>query len=280
MLSPAVATNTGQARLVGYLPVSVDMLKHVNLAPVDVFVQPDRNQIPTLYCQAGLPLNNQQLLGLAEAGVRDVYVRTVDAQDFGVRLLESIESVPAADRLAALQFAVAVEIEHTMRRNDCGEFVALSDKVGRGIVSLAASSGVLPRDLYRIARHDFDTFVHVTNVASYSTVLAKRFGITDEADLRQIATAAMLHDIGKRLIPKHILNKRIRLNPDERDQIESHPTRGYEVLCERADLTTGQLMIVYQHHERVDGTGYPVRLPACDIHPGPNWSPSSTCSTP
>jgi len=259
--------NAGMDLLRGYLPVHVDILEYVDLAPVDIFVQPDRNHTPTLYCRAGLPLDNHQLLGLGEAGVRDVYVRTVDAHDFGIHLLESVESIPTADRFVALQLAVAVEIEHTLRRNDCGRFVALSDKIGRDIASLIASSDVLPRDLFRIARHDFNTFVHVTNVASYSVVVAERLGITDEADLGQIAAAAMLHDVGKNFIPAHILNKPIHLDPDERDLIESHPTRGYAVLCERPELTAGQLMIVYQHHERIDGTGYPVRLHGCDIHP-------------
>lgn len=273
MLSSAVATNTAADPLRGFLPVHVDMLKRVDRAPVDVFVQPDRNSTPTLYCRAGLPMENQQLMGLSEAGIRDVYVRTGDFQDFGSHLLESIESrqeneeVSPADRFAALQLAVAVEVEHTARLIDCSKFVTLSGKVGRDISSFIASSNVIPRDLFRIARHDFNTFTHVTNVASYSVVLAERMGITDENELEQIATAAMLHDIGKRFIPASILNKPTRLDPDERDIVESHPTRGYEDLCDRKELNVGQLMIVYQHHERVDGNGYPVGVPGADIHP-------------
>jgi HD-GYP domain-containing protein (c-di-GMP phosphodiesterase class II) len=273
MSSTAVAPNPAADPLRGYLPVHVDMLKRVNRAPVDVFVQPDKNCVPTLYCRAGLPMENQQLLGLSDAGIKDVYVRTGDFQDFGEHLLESVESllehetVSPADRFAALQLAVAVEVEHTARLINCTKFVTLSNKIGRDIASFVADSDVIPKDLYRIARHDFNTFTHVTNVASYSVVLAEQMGITNERELEQIATAAMLHDIGKRFIPASILNKPTRLTPDERDLVESHPTRGYEDLCDRSDLNEGQLMIVYQHHERIDGNGYPVRLPASDIHP-------------
>lgn len=273
MPSTAVATKPAADPLRGYMPVHVDMLKRVKRAPVDVFVQSDRNSTPTLYCRAGLPMENQQLMGLSEAGIRDVYVRTGDFQDFGSHLLESIESlagheeVSPADRFAALQLAVAVEVEHTARLIDCSKFVTLSGKVGRDISSFIASSNVVPRDLFRIARHDFNTFTHVTNVASYSVVLAERMGISDEQELEQIATAAMLHDIGKRFIPASILNKPTRLDPDERDLIESHPTRGYEDLCDRQELNHSQLMIVYQHHERVDGNGYPVGVSGDDIHP-------------
>ncbi|MGD9636823.1 MAG: HD-GYP domain-containing protein, partial [Pirellulales bacterium] len=242
-------------------------------APVDIFVQRDRRSVPTLYCRAGLPMENNQLLGLADAGIKDVYVRNGDFQDFGLCLMESVQAqlgsddISPADQFAALQLAVAVEIERTSRLIDCSKYVSLSEKVGRDLTALIASNDVMPRDLFKIARHDFNTFTHVTNVASYSVVLAERLGITSTNELEQIATASMLHDIGKRFIPASILNKPTRLDPDERDVIESHPTRGYEDLCERSDLNYGQLMIVYQHHERVDGNGYPVGVPAADIHP-------------
>lgn len=273
MSSTAVVPTPASDPLRGFMPVHVSMLKRVKRAPVDVFVQTDRKSPPTLYCRAGLPMENQQLMGLGDAGIRDVFVRTGDYQDFGTHLLESIEAVleqeevSPADRFAALQTAVAVEVERTARLIDCSKFAALSQKIGRDIVSFVAANDVAPRDLYRIARHDFNTFTHVTNVASYSVVLAEQLGITSEVELQQIATAAMLHDIGKRFIPASIINKPTRLNSDERDVIETHPTRGYEDLCERPELTHGQLMIVYQHHERIDGNGYPVGVPGHQIHP-------------
>ncbi|MEX2093381.1 MAG: HD domain-containing phosphohydrolase [Pirellulales bacterium] len=272
MALTTLATDPSIDPLRGFLPVHVDMLRRVRQAPVDIYIQHERKSTPTLHCRAGLSLENQQLLGLADAGIRDVYVRSGEFQDFGAHLLESIEAlteeeaVPAADRFAALQLAVAVEIEHTILLIDCSKFVSLSEKVGRDIALFVAGNNVLPRDLYRIARHDFNTFTHVTNVASYCVVLAERLGISDSQELEQIATAGMLHDIGKRFIPASILSKPGRLDPSERDVVESHPTRGYEELCERADMTDGQLMMVYQHHERIDGNGYPVGIMGPDIH--------------
>jgi HD-GYP domain-containing protein (c-di-GMP phosphodiesterase class II) len=77
----------------------------------------------------------------------------------------------------------------------------------------------------------------------------------------------MLHDIGKRFIPASILTKPARLDPAERAIVELHPIRGYEELQHRPDLSFGQLMMVYQHHERIDGTGYPVGIQGDEIHP-------------
>ena len=78
--------------------------------------------------------------------------------------------------------------------------------------------------------------------------------------------AALLHDVGKRSILPNLLQKPGALTDDERKAMQLHPTRGFEELCLRPDLTRGQLMMVYQHHERLDGSGYPVRAVAADIH--------------
>jgi HD-GYP domain-containing protein (c-di-GMP phosphodiesterase class II) len=187
--------------------------------------------------------------------------------------LESVDSlagdkpVSGAERFAVLQVALAMEIERTSRLVDCGPYLTLAEKVGRNLASLLSTNKVLPKDLFRLARHDFNTFTHVTNVAGYSVILAERMGLTDGDGLEKIAIAAILHDIGKRFIPAEILTKPSRLDPHERDVIETHPLRGYEELCERPGLTPDQLMIVYQHHERVDGTGYPVGIQGDEIHP-------------
>ena len=77
--------------------------------------------------------------------------------------------------------------------------------------TLFGDGDVLPRELFRMARHDFNTFTHVTNVASYCVMLAKKLGINDDNELRKIATAAILHDLGKRFIPSRILTKTTKL---------------------------------------------------------------------
>jgi HD-GYP domain-containing protein (c-di-GMP phosphodiesterase class II) len=256
-----------------YITVPVDTLKCLTVAPVDVFVAYKSSGPPMLYCRAGYPLASVQFLGLSDAGVEKVFVRTEDFHSFGEELLESVQSlllkddVPAQDRFALLQAAISVEIENSARLVDCRKFLSLADKVGRDLVSLLANSDVLPQELFGMARHDFFTFTHVTNVASYCIVLAERLGIRNEVDLNQIATAAILHDLGKRFVSASILTKPARLDAAERAIIELHPVRGYEELQNRSEYSFGQLMMVYQHHERVDGTGYPVGIMGGDMHP-------------
>ena len=273
MSSVLPANGKPHAALAGYVAVQVDMLRRLRDAAVDLFVQYDPAAAPVPYRRAGTPMEPEQLATLLETGVQRVYVRAEDFECFGAHLLESLESlsaheqVPVAERYAALQLALAVEIERTARLIDCGPYLVLAEKVGRDLTTLLAADDVLPQDLFRLARHDFNTFTHVTNVASYCIVLAERMGTKDSAELQEIAAGAILHDIGKRFIPASILNKPARLDPAERAIIETHPQRGYEELCRRPGVTFEQLMMVYQHHERINGKGYPVGVITDDIHP-------------
>lgn len=257
----------------GYMPVQVDMLRRLSRSTVDLYIQYETGAEPVLYYRAGCPLETDQAARLLESGVRHVFVRSDEFHKFASHLLETVDSqaereaVPAAERFAALQLAMAVEIEHAARLVDCGPYVELADKLGRELTSLLVNNNVLPRDLFRLARHDFLTFTHITNVASYGVILAERLGLCDGSQFEPLAKAAILHDIGKRFIPVSILQKPAKLDPQERAIIETHPQRGYEELCGREDMSDEQLMMVYQHHERFDGKGYPVGSQGDEIHP-------------
>lgn len=257
----------------GYVPVQVATLRSTRADAADLFVQYERGHEPRLYSRAGCPPSVDQLAELAAAGVENLYVRTSDFHWFSDSLLESIDEllaeplVHSADKFAALQLAVSVAVERALRLVDCGKFLALAERVSSDLVALFGNGQALPRELFRLARHDRTAFSHVTNVAGYCVILAHRCGIHDQGDLKKIGTGALLHDIGKRFIPESILAKAEKLTHDERLVVESHPLRGYVELCGSGELDFGQLMMVYQHHEHVDGSGYPVRVLKDEIHP-------------
>jgi HD-GYP domain-containing protein (c-di-GMP phosphodiesterase class II) len=271
-----VATTTNRKRaanpLAGYVPVKTITLRSIHRFGADLFVQYNPRQTPLLYCRAGRRLDPEHLHEIQQAGVDRVYVRNADFYKFSDDVHERLdvilqeETITPTEKYAVLQVAIAFDIEQSLRLVDCGKLCDVAERVGHDLVELVTTDDVLPEDLFCIARHDFHTFTHATNVASYCVILAEQMGVSDRDDLRQMATAAMLHDIGKRFIPASILTKPGRLSAAEREIIETHPTRGYEELYQRSDLTFGQLMMVYQHHERVDGTGYPVRIRKDEIH--------------
>jgi HD-GYP domain-containing protein (c-di-GMP phosphodiesterase class II) len=145
--------------------------------------------------------------------------------------------------------------------------VAAAEQFGQHLTGILAERSLQFSELYSTLAHDYYTFTHVCNVSVYCTMIGQLLGMSDLEELAALASAALLHDIGKRHIPAHILNKRGKPTDAEWDLIRQHPTTGFRELAARGDLQWSQLMVVYQHHERLDGRGYPCGLTADEIDP-------------
>jgi putative nucleotidyltransferase with HDIG domain len=110
---------------------------------------------------------------------------------------------------------------------------------------------------------DYYTGGHTERVAEISVTLARRLGY-DGAELEAIEVGALLHDIGKIGIPEHILHKREPLDADDWSVIKEHPVISDYILSE-IDLPPIVRQIARSSHERMDGAGYPDRLPGEQI---------------
>lgn len=113
--------------------------------------------------------------------------------------------------------------------------------------------------LYDIQTYDNYTFVHCLDTCIMSTFL----GITckyNQFDIKKLGMAGILHDIGKIEIPIEILNKNGKLTNDEFAEMKKHPTYGVKLLKKIVLIPDSVIKAVGQHHERVDGKGYPCGL--------------------
>lgn len=120
--------------------------------------------------------------------------------------------------------------------------------------------------LYNLDASDEQTYHHSINVAVISITLGHWLHIS-QADLHQLALAALLHDIGKLTIPADILNKSGALSDEEFKLVKSHVNRGYDILKTQQGLDPRIPEACLLHHERCDGSGYPFGLPATKISP-------------
>ncbi len=133
-------------------------------------------------------------------------------------------------------------------------------------VKVINSQNIVLEELFDVLRHDYGTFTHSTNVSMYAVLLAKELGLSIK-DQTDIAAGGLLHDIGKIDIDAQILKKPGKLALEELAIIRRHPQVGFEKLAPQQDLNLGILMMTYQHHERIDGSGYPCSVPDQEIHP-------------
>ncbi|MBK5939485.1 HD-GYP domain-containing protein [Halochromatium roseum] len=130
----------------------------------------------------------------------------------------------------------------------------------REVISHAVASIVRNQDaiigLHRIRSVDRYTFEHSINVAVLMIAFARSLGL-ETSLIEEIGLGALLHDVGKSQIPDAILNKPGKLTPAEFEVMRSHVDLGHEILAQTSGVSATALDIVVEHHERIDGSGYP-----------------------
>ncbi|MET1031140.1 HD domain-containing phosphohydrolase [Domibacillus tundrae] len=120
--------------------------------------------------------------------------------------------------------------------------------------------------LTHLYAHDDYIFTHSLNVTIYTLALSMRLKNLTAKQTEEIGLGAMLHDIGKMMIPASILKKPSRLTNDEFDLIKKHTELGFELLRKEHGLPLTTAHCALQHHERLNGSGYPRGLKGNEIH--------------
>ena len=133
----------------------------------------------------------------------------------------------------------------------------ISDSILRNVDAMVS--------LTRIKKHDPYTAMHCMNVCTLVTAMAMHNG-TEPAMLPMITTAALLHDVGKTRVPLEILNKPGRFESHELQEMRKHATYSGDIMREDGSFSEEQIAIAEQHHEMLDGSGYPQGLSGDAIH--------------
>ncbi len=116
-----------------------------------------------------------------------------------------------------------------------------------------------------IRSHDNYTYAHSVNVCVISVMVGIALNL-NRKQLETLGIGALLHDIGKILIDNEILNKPAKLEPNESELVRKHAKDGYELIKQKTNINFLSSHIVFQHHEREDGSGYPRGLTRKRIH--------------
>lgn len=140
--------------------------------------------------------------------------------------------------------------------NEKYQFIDNIAKAAYDIVEeIVAQKNVLI-NLVDIKSMDNYTYEHSLNVTVLSLITGMELKF-DKNKLVDLAVGAMLHDMGKVFMPKDILLKNGKLTDQEFSVVKDHPFNGYEYIKDNAGVSILSRNIVLQHHEKVDGTGYP-----------------------
>ncbi|HZL86751.1 MAG TPA: HD domain-containing phosphohydrolase [Pirellulaceae bacterium] len=255
----------------GFIPVSLSTLYPTDGLGLDLYIRPQGYERPVLF-SSGAPLQQQDLSRLEETGITKIYIRRESRPLYQEFLREHLDSwlndaaLPLSTRAAALNEVVRDTIGESFKSGKADAIVGAALRLGQCAARLLVGERVPFAHFARYLHHDHASSTHAANVCYYAVLLAAETEFC-EADQAQIAAGALLHDLGMLEIDDRILTKDGRLEETESRQIRLHPANGFSRLCRRTDLSVGQLMMVYQHHERLDGSGYPVGIDGGEIHP-------------
>ncbi|MBF0338270.1 MAG: HD-GYP domain-containing protein [Nitrospirae bacterium] len=173
----------------------------------------------------------------------------------------------SADKKARVVYSSATTIMARLLDDPRAKNISAAKEGINHIVDIIISDDLTSHNLLQITSHDYYTYTHSVNVGLLSILLSKAlFKGSDAHNMHELGAGFFLHDIGKVRVAPEILNKPGKLTEEEMMKMRAHPYQGYKILSETNQLTQECRYIVLQHHERADGTGYPKRLKADDIH--------------
>ena len=236
------------------------------------------------------PVKNEKIVDkILKSGIKHIYIDTSMGSDLDdaptaeevMRDVET-ETVQVAETHDGMekQVSVAEEFEHArtvykeahnvmrnlmedIRLGKQVEVEAVEPIAEKMIGSIFRNKDALI-SLSRIKNKDEYTFMHSVGVAGLMITFARAVGL-DADTIHQVAVGGLLHDIGKMMVPDEILNKPGRLTEEEFKIMKTHVVHSREILSTKAGITPAALDVAAQHHERIDGTGYPLGLKGDEI---------------
>lgn len=201
--------------------------------------------------RAGVTLTDVYIKKLKKLGVFYIYVEDERLSDIEIEDEKLTQLKQASMKSMANIFTKLYNGERRVFRD--------SIKTVENMIDYIVDLGDVNKSLYDIQTYDNYTFVHSLDTCIMSSFL----GITEKFDrnhLRELGIGGILHDIGKIKVPIKILNKKGRLTDEEFSEIKKHPIYGVNLLEKIYSIPDSVIKVVGQHHERVDGRGYPNKL--------------------
>jgi len=206
--------------------------------------------------RAGIRLSSAYIKKLKQLGVIFIYVEDARLSDVEVE----------DERFSELKQVTLKSMSTVFQSiHDCnGKKLKESLNSVEDMVNYIIESGNVNSSLYDIKTFDNYTYVHSLDTCIMSTFLGLSSGL-DKWQMKDLAVGAILHDIGKTKIDNAIINKKGKLSKEEYEEVKKHTIYGGEMLKKNFSIPLSAVNIVEQHHERVDGKGYPYGLESNQI---------------
>ncbi|WP_102344996.1 HD-GYP domain-containing protein [Bacillus sp. Marseille-P3661] len=213
----------------------------------------------------GVPLTQRMIQRLADLGITYVYIDDPHTKDI-------IVTSPITEKTKKEAIDTIEETFDVVHKEKELSKVFVYERLGkqfsavvRDILNQIKNHKDVISLLSDVYSYDNYIFTHSLNVTIYTLALGLELKLTQK-QLEDIGMGAMLHDVGKMMVPVEILTKPGRLTDEEFKIIQKHSEDGFSILRKVPNIPLTSAHCAYQHHERLDGSGYPRGLVKDQIH--------------
>ncbi|MBX3405846.1 MAG: PilZ domain-containing protein [Phycisphaeraceae bacterium] len=258
--NPPAATNEAGAQR--FLPVHIDSLDP-QVLDMDLWLRHEGQPSPALYRGAGLEVRGDELERLKEQKIEYLYIPAHQHAIYRKALTRRLDRVYSdaskgkEERARIIRGNCQKMIEDVLLLPGQQEPVETISEISRTFQEWVSRDEKQFGYLLDMSSHDFYTSTHMVNVGVGCGLLVRALRPNDEAMFALAVQGGLLHDIGKRDIPPEILNKAGKLDPEEWETLRKHPAIGHAELAAFPTMPAAVLEMARDHHERLDGKGYP-----------------------
>jgi len=257
----------------GYAPFDLDLIQLGTVVDFDIFIWPAGSKAPVLYRERNLRFDDEERNRLAEADTTQVFIVEKDARplnNYVERNLEAIvenPAIPIRERAKLVYDASVRFTTEVLVSPESKESLKRTENIVCSAIAYVLKGKEALHQLISLMADDYTTFTHSVHVAAIGLALAQQVGFKSHGELKDFGVGAILHDVGKLSISQHILHKPGPLTSREWVEVKRHPEIGLSLLEVHKNLAEGTRAVILEHHERVDGTGYPSGKSGSAIHP-------------
>jgi putative nucleotidyltransferase with HDIG domain len=213
----------------------------------------------------GVTLTERLIQGLTRSGIDSLYIEDERTEDIVVEDVIRPETRQTAVEAIVKTVKQITNSNKLARKVSLNEMGLLFQQACNSILDDMMGNHQLLLHLTSISTHSPSLYHHSVNVAVLAAAVGMSLGYS-RSQLMELSIGAMLHDIGKVQLPPELLQKQERWNEEEQEIAKQHTMLGFNLLRKQHDISLLSAHVCLQHHERLDGSGYPQGLKGKNIH--------------
>lgn len=245
-----------------YRAIPTSSLLENSLPPFDIYVKYKNEYV--LFVKKNHHIDAKMIEKIESNGIEILYIDRAFEESYKKYANEQIDDIESSEekilKSSKILYNSAKSVMNRLFESSLSrESIEEAKDVAKSLLKQITSDRRAFLTLMKVSSYDYYTYTHSINVCIYSLGLANSLKLSTD-DLKNLAQGALLHDIGKSRIDSKIINKDGKLTEEEFGIIKSHPNLGRELMVEKGECDMVVLDIISQHHEKLDGSGYPNSL--------------------